>query len=54
MDNKNKKTKTYFPIKINEEKAKTHKLLNIEGIKIYFPYKTYESQITYMKKLYQL
>jgi len=51
MDNINKKTKAYFPIKINEEKAKTHILLNIEGIKIYFPYEPYQLQITYMKKV---
>ena len=51
MEKINKKTKIYFPIKINEEIAKTHKLVNIGGINIYFPYEPYQLQKTYMKKV---
>ena len=51
MDNINKKTKIFFPIEINEEKAKTHKLVDIGGIKIYFPYEPYPLQKAYMEKV---
>ena len=51
MNDINKKTKIYFPIKINKEKAKTHKLLNIKGVQIYFPYEPYPQQKTYMEKV---
>ena len=51
MDKIKKKNKKYFPIKINEEKAKTHKLVNIGGIKIYFPNEPYKIQKTYMEKV---
>ena len=51
MNFENEKNKKYFPITINEEKAKTHKLLNIKGIYLYFPYKPYQLQITYMEKV---
>ncbi len=51
MNFENEKTKIYSPITINEEKAKTHQLVSIEGIEIYFPYKPYKIQIDYMKKV---
>ena len=51
MDNIKKNIKQYFPIEINEQKAKSHNIVNIEGIKIYFPYKPYPQQKTYMEKV---
>ena len=43
-----KEIKQYSPITIDPIKAKTHKLINIEGIPIYFPHEPYPAQIAYM------
>ena len=40
-------------IHINEEKLKKQEKLFIEDIEVYFPYKPYEKQITYMKSIIQ-
>ena len=37
-------------IPIDSVKAKNHSHVIIDGIEIYFPYKPYECQITYMRK----
>ena len=44
------------PIKlmnINQEKLKKQEKILIEDIEVYFPYKPYEKQITYMKSIIQ-
>ena len=46
-----KKIKSIDLIKIDEDKAKTHKLIKIKGINIYFPYEPYQAQINYMEKV---
>ena len=46
-----KEKKQYSPIKIDPIKAKTHKLIKIEGIPIYFPHEPYPAQITFMKNI---
>jgi len=51
MNDINKKTKIYFPIRIDKEKAKNHKVFNIKGIQIYFPYDPYPLQKAYMEKV---
>ena len=43
--------KILLPISIDTEKAKKQKLIDIEGIEIYFPYEPYLSQKTYMKNV---
>ena len=43
--------KIYFPITIDELKAKNQKLITIEDIPIYFPYVPYEPQKKYMEKV---
>ena len=40
-------------IHINEEKLKKQEKIFIEDIEVYFPYKPYEKQITYMKSIIQ-
>ena len=40
-------------IHINEEKIKKQEKLFIEDIEVYFPYKPYEKQITYMRSIIQ-
>ena len=47
--------KILLPISIDTEKAKKQKLkklIEIEGIEIYFPYEPYLSQKTYMKNIF--
>ena len=48
----NKFTKS-FEILIDGQNAKIHNKIMIEGIKEYFPYKPYPSQINYMTKVIQ-
>ena len=52
MKKENEKEKKEYPlIGINLVKSKTQKLINIEGISIYFPFEPYPSQIAYMKNV---
>ena len=41
-------------ININQEKLKNQVKILIEDIEVYFPYKPYEKQITYMQKIIQI
>ena len=52
-ESKEKKDKLSFSIFIDKEKISFQQEINIEGIKIYYPYKAYPAQIDYMTKIIQ-
>ena len=52
-DSKEKKEKISISISINDNKKSSQHVINIEGIKIYYPYEAYPAQIDYMTKIVQ-
>ena len=52
-DSKEKKEKISIFISIDENKKSSQHVINIEGIKIYYPYEAYPAQIDYMTKIVQ-
>ena len=44
----------YQPFEIDYSFLKRHKLVNIQGIDIHFPYEIYDNQIKYMEKIIEL
>ena len=52
-DSKEKKEKISISISIDDNKKSSQHVINIEGIKIYYPYEAYPAQIDYMTKIVQ-